>query len=167
MNALTFFGWDKKPRTMLRAIKPGDIFCFKFTEDTFGFGRVLSTMDEGHCAEILDFFSAEPIISEQQLTDAKRVSHPILLNSYGLFDKKNSGEWRIIASEPGYKAQNIEGFYFIYGVPGDLKKIDILGNDSPVSDVQAKAYPSCVPKSDAHVKSFISQHKTSAPPAKS
>lgn len=155
MSDLTFFGWDKKPRTTLRAIKPGDIFCFKFTEDTFGFGRILSTMDEGHCAEILDFFSTEPAISAQQLEQAKRVSHPILLNSYGLFDKKSSGEWRIIASDPGYTPENIDGFYFIYGVPGDLKKIDILGNDSPISDARAKAYPSCVPKSDAHVKSFI------------
>lgn len=24
------WGWDKKKRTMLRFIKPGDIFCFQY-----------------------------------------------------------------------------------------------------------------------------------------
>ncbi|EAN2280869.1 phosphotriesterase, partial [Salmonella enterica] len=29
MSDYKFWGWDKKPRTMLRFVKPGDIFCFK------------------------------------------------------------------------------------------------------------------------------------------
>ena len=29
MSKLEFWGWEKKPRTMLRFIKPGYLFCFK------------------------------------------------------------------------------------------------------------------------------------------
>lgn len=28
MGDFKFWGWDKKPRTMLRFVKPGDIFVF-------------------------------------------------------------------------------------------------------------------------------------------
>ncbi|EBD8041094.1 phosphotriesterase, partial [Salmonella enterica] len=33
MSDYKFWGWDKKSRTMLRFVKPGDIFCFKLDED--------------------------------------------------------------------------------------------------------------------------------------
>ncbi|WP_408603357.1 Imm26 family immunity protein, partial [Salmonella enterica] len=44
MSDYKFWGWDKKPRTMLRFVKPGDIFCFKLDEDRYCFGRIITLM---------------------------------------------------------------------------------------------------------------------------
>lgn len=68
MGKFGLWGWDKKKRTMLRFIKPGDIFCFQYAENTYGFGRVLSRMDIGNIVEIFDFISDQPIISEKNIS---------------------------------------------------------------------------------------------------
>ena len=36
MNSLKFLGWDKKPKTLYRYIKEGDIFAFQIKTDLFG-----------------------------------------------------------------------------------------------------------------------------------
>ena len=33
--------WNEKPRTKLRFIKIGDIFCYQFSEEMFVFGQIL------------------------------------------------------------------------------------------------------------------------------
>lgn len=42
MNNLKILGWDKKPKTLYRYIKEGDIFAFQIKIDLFGFGRILA-----------------------------------------------------------------------------------------------------------------------------
>ncbi len=32
MSKIKIWGWNKKKRTMIRYIKPGDIFCFELSE---------------------------------------------------------------------------------------------------------------------------------------
>ena len=32
---IKIWGWEKKPRTMLRYLKIGDIFCFQYDEHTY------------------------------------------------------------------------------------------------------------------------------------
>ena len=51
MNELTLWECDKKKRTMIRYIKPGDIFCFQYNESTYCFGRILSRLDIGTPSE--------------------------------------------------------------------------------------------------------------------
>ena len=40
---IKIWGWEKKPRTMRRYIKIGDIFCFKYDDHSYRFGRLLVT----------------------------------------------------------------------------------------------------------------------------
>lgn len=44
MSNFKFLVWEKKPRTMLRYVKPGDIFCFKADVGRYRFGRIMSLM---------------------------------------------------------------------------------------------------------------------------
>lgn len=57
MSDFKFLSWDKKPRKMLRFVKPGDIFCFRLDENRYRFGRVISKIFTGHVVEIFDFTS--------------------------------------------------------------------------------------------------------------
>lgn len=63
------WGWDKKKRTMLRFIKPGDIFCFQYDQSKYCFGRIISKIMTGHVAEIFDYMSTDPIINERILNN--------------------------------------------------------------------------------------------------
>ena len=65
------YGDGKEKRTMLRFIKPGDIFCFKYNEETYRFGRIVSKIWTGHVSEIFDYVSSVPQISEKDIKQSK------------------------------------------------------------------------------------------------
>lgn len=77
MSDYKFWGWDKKPRTMLRFVKPGDIFCFRLDEDRYCFGRIISKIITGHVAELFDYMSAAPEIAEQKINEVKEFIRPL------------------------------------------------------------------------------------------
>lgn len=60
MNSLKILGWDKKPKTLYRYIKEGDIFSFQIKIDLFVFGRILSKNPLGVSTEIFDIFQPNP-----------------------------------------------------------------------------------------------------------
>ena len=60
MNNLKILGWNKKPKTLYRYIKEGDIFAFQIKVDLFDFGRILAKNPLGVSAEIFDIFSSNP-----------------------------------------------------------------------------------------------------------
>ncbi|HEI8503233.1 TPA: immunity 26/phosphotriesterase HocA family protein [Serratia marcescens] len=154
MNKLEFWGWEKKPRTMLRFIKPGDVFCFKLTDEKYGFGRIISKVSIGHSAEIFDAFSKEPKVPDDLFSNPQIGSHPIILDAYSLFDKKISGEWRIIGHQEGL-AKKFENTYFVYGALGNRKKVDMYGNSENVSDKDSERYPPYMPSNDMHVRKLL------------
>ncbi|WP_261435357.1 immunity 26/phosphotriesterase HocA family protein [Serratia ficaria] len=156
MDKLKFWSWDKKPRTMLRFIKPGDVFCFQLSDDKFGFGKIISKVSIGHSAEIFNEFSHEPCIKNDSILNSSSVSFPVILDSYSLFDKKISGEWRIIGHQDDINEKKYEGIYFVYGAKGDLKKVDMLGNVSSISDKDSEKYRPYMPSNDFHVKNMLS-----------
>ena len=39
---IKLWSWEKKPRTMLRYLKIGDIFCFRYDDHTYRFGRIMA-----------------------------------------------------------------------------------------------------------------------------
>jgi len=87
-NVHKIWGWDKKKRTMIRFMKPGDIFCFRLNEDKYCFGRIIAKTVVGHIAEVFDYISEEPNIDENQVERPLRLIEPVVLDSYSLFDKK-------------------------------------------------------------------------------
>ncbi|BDR57638.1 hypothetical protein XA3_00790 [Xylocopilactobacillus apicola] len=149
-----FRDWRKKPRTMLRFIKPGDIFSFQIEDNLFGFGQIIADSMMGHSAEIFNYFNSSPEISKDNIIGAKRLISPIILDSYTLFDKKLEGDWRIIGHEENYNPKDIDGFFFKYGDP-ILKKVDLLGSVTSTNAKEAEKYPYYTSQSDYDIKNLI------------
>lgn len=155
MLKLKMWGWDKKERTMLRYIKPGDIFCFRFNAQTYCFGRIISEALLGHISEIFDYTSSSPTISEKNLEEANRLLDLIILSSYVLFDKKSSGEWRIIGHQEDYVPNDVDGIYFTYGVGKSCKKVDVMGNETPIDESEKSNYFTLASRIDDHIKKLV------------
>lgn len=154
MNDFKFWGWDKKPRTMLRFVKPGDIFCFKLEEDRFCFGRIITLMTVGHLSELFDIVKSFPEITESEINSAKRFIEPIILDTYSLFDKKLEigSDWRIIGHQENYIPRNIDNIYFAFGVGESCKKKDCYGNVFSISENEWERLPKLSPKGDFDIK---------------
>lgn len=136
MSNFKFWDWNKKPRTMLRFIKSGDIFCFRLDESRFCFGRIMFKMTVGHLSELFDIVKVSPEVTEYEINNAKRVIEPIIINAYILFDNKldDGSEWRIIGHQENYVPENIDHIYFAFGIGNDCKKKDCFGNVFPISE---------------------------------
>ena len=88
---IQIWGWHKKPRTMMRYIRRGDIFCFCFDDSRYCFGRIIERDKKSFCiVEIFDHVSDRPEISEEQIEKAKRLIPIDTIDDYWLFDKKAS-----------------------------------------------------------------------------
>lgn len=160
MSDFKFWSWDKKPRTMLRFVKPGDLFCFKLDDGNYCFGRVMSKIMSGHVVEIFNFISKKPEITESDIAQSERAIPPVIIDTYSLFDRKTEGEWRITGHQNNYKPTNIDDVFFIYGIPvpgiGLLKKADINGNKvGEISEEEAKKYQWLSPNGDYDIKSLL------------
>lgn len=157
VDEFKLWGWDKKPRTMLRFIKPGDIFCFKLAEDKYAFGRIIARQNIGDVAEIFDYFAEQPIITPKQIEHAKRAIRLVILNSYSLFDRKRESEsdWRIIGHQDNYQPTDVKGIYFAYGLEDDCYKVDVFGNEEPVNGQEASKFPRLSPYGIYHIKELL------------
>ena len=152
---IKFHDWEKKPRTVLRSIKVGDIFCFKFDVDRYGYGRIISRIDIGDCAEIFDCFTDVPC--QPDLSRCKRSIPPVILDSYSLFDRKRVGDWRIIGHQQDFKPEDVENIYYSYGAESMKRRVDIWGQEERISDAEAQKYPAYTPRGDEAVKKLIRQ----------
>lgn len=157
MANFLLWGWEKKERTMLRYIKPGDIFCFQYAENSYGFGRILSRIDIANIVEIFDFMSEEPIISEKDIEESGRMFRPVDLDFYSLFDRKIEGEWRIIGHQKNYIPVNIDNVYFTYGIADSCKKVDICGNKISISEEEAQGLPRLSMMGDFIIKQLVKE----------
>lgn len=130
MSDYKFWGWDKKPRTMLRFEKPGDIFCFKLDEDRYCFGRIITLMTVGHLSELFDIIKKSPGITELEISNARR----------------------IIEHQVNYNPKNLDGIYFALGIGDSCKKKDCYGNDFLISESEWKTLPKLSPKGGFDIK---------------
>lgn len=151
---LEIWGWGKKPRTMLRYLEAGQIFCFKFDEDKYCFGRLLTKASVGHIAEIFDHTSSLPKIDADTLNSSKRISVQIL-DSYSLFDRKTEGDWRIIGACGNYIPTEVENIIYHLGIGNDMHLIDFFDHQTKISADEAKKYPPLSPHGDYLIKKEI------------
>lgn len=158
MGKVTFRAWDKKPRTMLRFLKPGDIFAFCRGENLYGFGRLITKVDMGHMAEIFSYVSEEPVIPEAEFVMGELAWGPACLDTYSLFDRKLKGDWRIIGHEADYRPSGYENVYFVYGSKGDQKRIDIFDMENVhVTDEEAEKWPYYTNYGDTNVQDQLDE----------
>ncbi|MEI8574475.1 phosphotriesterase [Methylomonas sp. LW13] len=155
MSEIKIRGWGAKPRTMLRYIKSGDIFMFQVDDNRYGIGRILIKIDFGHLAEVFDEILHSTELSEEIIRHLKRVNSPIILDSYGLFDKKLEGDWRIVAQQDGFQMPKSDNAYFCYGATNSWKKIDVFGNEESITENEANKLPKYSPKGDRDVKEML------------
>ncbi|MFZ4833157.1 immunity 26/phosphotriesterase HocA family protein [Rouxiella sp. Mn2063] len=157
MSSFKFWSWDKKPRTMLRFVKAGDIFCFTLNSEKYCFGRIISKITTGHVAELFDFISTSTEIKEDDIKKSKRLIEPVVIDTYSLFDKKieEGSDWRIIGHQENFKPSNIEGIYFTYGLGNSCKKVDVFDNEISISEDESKKYPRLSPHGDYDIKNLL------------
>lgn len=150
---IKIWGWEKKPRTMLRYIKIGDIFSFKYDDHTYRFGRIMARRTF-YIVEIFDYASDQPIISEDDIRNANRLL-AIPLDVYSLFDRRTEGEWRIIGHQEDYTPEQAEDIWFSWGIGSGCRKSDIFGNTVFISEEEWKSLPFLSPNGDYFVKRQI------------
>ena len=110
---------------MLRFLKSGDIFCFKYDDHTYCFGRIMSKVIF-HIVEIFDYTSDQPIITGKDILRSGRLL-VTPLDTYGLFDRKSEGEWRIIGRQEDYTLpEDAAEFWFSWGDRTDCRKSNPL-----------------------------------------
>lgn len=155
MSEIKLWRWEEKPRTMLRYVKPGNIFCFRYNEQRYGFGRIIAKAIAGHIAEIFDYTSADPVIGEEEIVNSSRMLRPVVIDTYRVFDRKREGDWRIIGYQKDYRPSDVDGIYFTYGVGGNCKITDVYGNEFFIDESEAERYPLLAPLADRGIKNLI------------
>ena len=159
MNNIDLWGWDKKKRTMIRFIRTGDIFCFKIDDCLYGYGQIISIIDFGFIAEILGCTSSPDNITEHEIKNGNRILSPLFIDSYILFDRKTEkgADWRVIGRQDNFTPQNIENVFFTYGEGNSCKKINVLGEEVPITPEEASRLPIVSPKRDTQIKKMLSE----------
>ena len=157
MSDFKFWGWDKKPRTMLRYVKPGDIFCFKLDDKKYCFGRIISKITMGHVAEIFNYISSLPEITEHDILNTHRLTKLIILDTYTLFDKKieEGSDWRIIGHQDNFSPINVENTYFTYGVGNSCWKVDVFNNEEPIQEKEKSKYQPLTSRRNMYIKELV------------
>jgi hypothetical protein len=135
---------------------PGDLFSFRYDEKHYGFGRLISNVSMGMVAEIYDYFSGSPIFdpnrSEKWLVD------PVLLDSFGLFERRSEGEWISIGKTPDYVTPDkFNDVFFVTGTPGKFQAVRVDNSRLDISQEAAighRRYTSC---GDTQIKDLITE----------
>jgi hypothetical protein len=141
-------------RRNIKNINPGDIFSFKMDDGRYGFGRIVSRISEGHIAEIFNHFATEPLLDSKATHE--RFLPPVILNSYGMFQVKQDGDFGVIGSTPNYLPDPvIDKSKFAFGSKGNFKSIDVFGNERPISDSEGLQLPLRSPFNDWFLKKYI------------
>lgn len=135
-------------------LKPGDVFSLQMDDGRFGFGRIIARINEGHVSEIFDVFAATPSIDPNAAH--RRLTPLVVLDAYGLFQRKSEGNWGIIGKTENYQPDaDTAGARFAWGVKGQQKASNLSGGFEPVSDAEAERMPRASPKGDYDIQQLI------------
>lgn len=141
-------GRAKKRRTMLRFIRPGDVFCFTRNDGLYHFGQIISKNSTGHFAQIFETRRRDASLSLVELQKAIPLLKPVALDSYSLFDRKSDqdGDWRIIGRHEPVHTTGLEQYFFVYGIHGNWSKVNATNSvRCAATEVEALALPSYFP----------------------
>lgn len=153
MSKIKLWGWDKKPRTMLRYVKVGDIVCFEMDSSgsKFGYGQIISNLNSGHPFKGFDILHKNPNnITIEEIEGAKQLGDVFVLDVYSTLDKKRllqNGEWRVIGHQEDFELtkDEINSIFFSYGGKGMKKRKNLLDESIPITDEEAENYVSSGP----------------------
>lgn len=168
-SKIELWGWEKKPRTMLRHIKVGDIVCFEIdkTGTKFGYGQLISKLKTGgFVLKAMNIVHNNPNdITIYEVLNSDLFGKPCILDAYTAFDKKmtKNGEWRIIGREIEFIAnkEDLDSIYFVYGINGYKKRINLLNEEEIISDMEADNYPDAGINTGDQVKMWYIKYNNS------
>lgn len=160
MKNIKLWGWEKKPRTMLRSVKVGDIVCFEIdsSRSKFGYGQIIARLTGGFAFKGFDITHDSPDkITVEEIENAEQLSNIFVLDVYATLDHKKylqNGEWRVIGYEDDFKLSDsdFKSVFFQYGSKGMKKRKDLLNQDVSVTDIEAENYISSGPVSGDQAK---------------
>lgn len=145
-SKIELWGWEKKPRTMLRYIKVGDIVCFEIdkTGTKFGYGQIIAHLPP-FVFKAFDLVRENPNdISIEEIKNAKQLGKVFAFDAYLTLDKKytQNGEWRIIGRENDFQVSDddLKNTFFVLGCENIYEKIDLSGAKTPISNEEAENY---------------------------
>lgn len=153
MTDIKLWGWNKKPRTMLRYVKVGDIVCFEIDKSgsKFGYGQIIANLNSGHPFKGFNIVhnNANDITIEE-FENAEKLGDVFVLDVYTTLDQKKylqNGEWRVIGHKSNFRLLNsdISSVFFQYGSTGMKKKVNLLDEETPISDEEASKLVSLGP----------------------
>ena len=152
MSEIKLWGWDKKPRTMLRYTKVGDIVCFELdsTGTRFGYGQIISKLNGGHPFKGFDIVHDHPDdITVEEIKNAKQFGDILVLDVYSTLDYKKflqNGEWRVIGHQADFELlqADLDSVFFQTGTPGMMKKVNLIDEETSISDKEATKFPPLV-----------------------
>ena len=153
MKNIRLWGWDKKPRTMLRYIKVGDIVCFEINSsgDKFGYGQIIAELSTGRAFRTFNIIHSDPMdITIDEIENSNQFGKTFVLDAYGTLDDKKliqNGEWRIIGRQENFELteDEINNVFFEYGNKGMKQKKNLLNQNVSISDAEAENYVSSGP----------------------
>ena len=161
MNSLKFLGWDKKPKTLYRYIKEGDIFAFQIKTDLFGFGRILAKNPLGVSAEIFDIFQLNPDdLFKNYDYDKLSILFITILDAHSLFQAKLDTEWRIIAKDTNYNNPYINTYTSINPImkimhnPDFSKKMEVTKEEA-ISEIKQFPWKDEFPHHHYHILELL------------
>ena len=145
-SKIELWGWDKKPRTMLRYIKVGDIVCFEIdkTGTKFGYGQIIANLPP-YVFKAFDLICDNPnYINIDDIKNSKQFGEIFVFDAYLTIDKKytENGEWRIIGREHDFRISDddLQNTFFVQGCKNIYKKVDLTGKSIPISNEEADNY---------------------------
>lgn len=147
-----------KPKKVKRGeLKCGDIFSFAINAELYGYGVIVSRINEGHVAEIFNYFSGSPEPEIEFLVET--MYPPVILDTLSLLEKKTEGEWQLIGHKEGYSpSERVRKIKFVWGIFGKRSTTDIYNNHEKISDDDASKWPVASPHGDWDVKDYLRKH---------
>lgn len=145
-------GWDAKPRTVLRSIRPGDLFLFVLEPGRYGVGRIVSAVSVGHVAEFFEPVLDTPDVTGFSPAEARRRGRPLIIDSYSLFDRKLEGDWRIVARQENFQPVDVDDVFFTYGDASNRRKVDVFDRETAIDAAEASRLPPYSPHGDWQVR---------------
>ena len=153
MSKIKLWGWDKKPRTMLRYVRVGDIVCFEMdsSKSNYGYGQLIARLTGGFAFKGFNILhkSADDITIEE-IENADKLGDIFVLDVYATLDyRKNlqNGEWRVIGHQEDFELieDEINNIFFSYGGKGMKYRKNLLDDSISITDEEAENYVSSGP----------------------
>lgn len=164
-SKIELWGWEKKPRTMLRYIKVGDIVCFEIdkTGTKFGYGQIIAHLPP-FVFKAFDLVCENPNdITIEDLKNAKQLGEIFVFDAHLTLDKKytENGEWRIIGRENDFQISDddLKKTFFVQGCKNIYQKIDLHGEQASISNEEAENYLPLSPTAGDSAKVWYIKYK--------